>query len=246
MFESGITAQQSCRVFQTTSEVFYGIKYELCPQNVSEEQVIKKKDKKQVNYRKRYSNVLPSTKVIADTKHLLAMQQERNAVLAILDASDDKLATTLHFDTTSRNSIKGQWPSIIIKINDGKKFTLCSLGMTVEIRENITSLLVITLKQMSIASGTDSKELWVKISALMTHSGVKNLLIEEHIANTLMSDHIPFHLLCVSHTCDVFSKGKMLVLCEIQQKIGLIELPSLISLCCNTFYLKVKVPLLLT
>ena len=112
------------------------------------------------------------------------MQQERNAVLAILDASDDKLATTLHFDTTSRNSIKGQWPSIIIKINDGKKFTLCSLGMTVEIRENITSLLVITLKQMSIASGTDSKELWEKISALMTHSGAKNLLIEEHTLQT--------------------------------------------------------------
>lgn len=178
----------------------------------------------QVNYRERYSNVFPSTKVIADTNHLLAMQQERNAVLAILDASDDKLATILHFHNTSRNRIKGQWPSIIIKINDGKKFTMCPLGMAVEIGENITSLLVITLKQMSIASGTDSKELWEKISALMMHSGAKNLLIEEHIANTLMSDHIPFHLLCVSHTCDVFNKGKMLVLCEIEQKIGLREL----------------------
>ena len=32
---AGLTTQQSRRVFQTTSEVFYGIKHELCPQNVA-------------------------------------------------------------------------------------------------------------------------------------------------------------------------------------------------------------------
>ena len=39
-----------------------------------------------------------------------------------------------------------------------------------------------------------------------------------------MSDHIPFHLLCVSHTCEVFDKGNMFVLCETERKIGLREL----------------------
>ena len=59
-----------------------------------------------MDYRERYNNVLPSVKIIADKKHLLAIQQERNAALAILDASDDELATALHFDTTSRKRIR--------------------------------------------------------------------------------------------------------------------------------------------
>ena len=217
------TTEQSRKAFQTTSEVFYGIKYELCPQNVGAEPVMKK-SRKAFDYRERYSNVLPSAKIIADTKHLLAIQQERNAALAILDASDDELAITLHFDTASRKRIKGEWPSIIIRMNGRKKFRMRPRSMAVKTRENITSLLVNTLKRMSIASRTDSKELWEKIAALMTNSVAKNLLIEEQIANTLMSNHIPFHLICVSHTCEIFDKGNMFVLCEIERKIGLREL----------------------
>ena len=40
------------------------------------------------------------------TKHLLDIQQERNAALAILQASYDESAITLHFDITSRKKIK--------------------------------------------------------------------------------------------------------------------------------------------
>ena len=40
----------------------------------------------------------------------------------------------------------------IIRMNGGKKFRMCPLSMAVETRENITSLLVNTLKQMSITS----------------------------------------------------------------------------------------------
>ena len=109
-------------------------------------------------------------------------------------------------------------------MNGGKKFRMRPLSMAVETRENITSLLVNTLKLMSIAGATDSKELWDKISALMTDSAVKNLLIEEQIVNTLMSNHIPFHVLCVSNTCENFDKGYMFELCEIERKIELREL----------------------
>ena len=108
-------------------------------------------------------------------------------------------------------------------MNGGKKFRMRPLSMAVETRENITSLLVNTLKLMSIAGATDSKELWDKISALMTDSAVKNLLIEEQIVNTLMSNHIPFHVICVSNTCENFDKGYMFELCEIERKIELRE-----------------------
>ena len=58
----------------------------------------------------------------------------------------------------------------------------------------------------------------------LSRSLLKILMIEEQIAKNLMSDHIPFHLLCVSHTCEVFDKGNMFVLCKIERKIGLREL----------------------
>ena len=57
-------------------------------------------------------------------------------------------------------------------MNDGKKFRMYSLSMAVEIRENITLLIVNTLKQISIVSGQDSKELWENILALMMNSVV--------------------------------------------------------------------------
>ena len=84
-------------------------------------------------------------------------------------------------------------------MNDGKKFRMYSLSMAVEIRENITLLVVNTLKQISIVSWKDSKELWENISALMMNSDVTNLLIEKQIAKTLMSDYITFLLLCFTH-----------------------------------------------
>ena len=70
--------------------------------------------------------------------------------------------------------------------------------------------------------------MWEKVSALMTDSVAKNLHIEEQTANTVSSSHIPFHLLCVSHTCEVFDEGNISVLCEVERRIGLREL--LISL----------------
>ena len=138
--------------------------------------------------------------------------------------SDDDCVTTLHFDTTSRKRINGEWSSVIIRTKDGEKFRMRPLSMAVETRVNITSMIVAALKRLSVASGADSKELWEKVSALMTDSVAKNLHIKEQIVNTLSSSHIQFLILCVSHTCGVFDKGNISVLCEVERKIGLREL----------------------
>ena len=220
---AGIRIEQARKAFQTTSEVFFGVKYHLSQQD-TEAEPLAKKPRTSSDYNSRYTNLLPSSKVIADTKHLLAIQQERNAALAILDMSDDDCVTTLHFDATSRKRINGEWSSVIIRTKDGKKFRMLLLRMAVETRDNITSLIVAALKRLSVASGADSKELWEKVSTLMTDSVAKNLHTEEQIANTLSSSHISFHLLCASHTCEVFDKGNISVLCEVERKIGLREL----------------------
>ena len=75
---AGITTEQARQTFQTASVVFFGMKYHLSPQD-TEVGPLAKKPHTLSDYNSRYTNVLPSSKVIADTKHLLAIQQERNA-----------------------------------------------------------------------------------------------------------------------------------------------------------------------
>ena len=95
--------------------------------------------------------------------------------------------------------------------------------MAVEDRKNIVSVLVASLSRLALAGSTDKKPLWEKISALMTDSVSKNMEIENLIAATLLSQHIPLHLLYVSHSCEVFDSGKLAVLKHVENKLELQE-----------------------
>ena len=106
--------------------------------------------------------------------------------------------------------------------------------MVAEDRKNIVNLFIATLSRLALTVNTDKKVLWEKVTALMTDSVSKNLEIENHIAASLVSNHIPMHLLCVSHTCEVFDSGNLYVLTQIEKMLGLKEkmisyLPSLHS-----------------
>ena len=90
-----------------------------------------------------------------------------------------------------------------MKTSSGKKFRLRPLNLAVENRKNVVDLFVATLGSLALAANADRKLLWEKISALMTDSVAKNLEIENLIAASLISQHIPLHLLYVSHICEV-------------------------------------------
>ena len=204
------------------SEQFFGVCYQLSPNTGKEEQEQeppKKKVRSKIQYRD-YCEVIPSTKTIMKMKHLLAIQQERNTALALLDTVPSD-PVTLHYDTTKRKHLNGEWPSIVLQTSSGKKYRLRSLNMANEDRRNIVNLLVASLSRLSIASSSKKKHLWEKITALMTDSVSKNLEIENLIAATLLSDHIPLHLLCVSHTCEVFDSGNLAVLRQVELRLGI-------------------------
>ena len=69
---AGITTEQARKAFQTNSEVFLGMKYHLSPHD-REAESLAKKPCTSSHYNSRYINVLPSSKVITDTKHLFAI-----------------------------------------------------------------------------------------------------------------------------------------------------------------------------
>ena len=58
----------------------------------------------------------------------------------------------------------------------------------------------------------------------MTDSVTKNLKVEEGVAETLNSRHIPYHILCKSHACERKDSGNLSLLSKIEGQIGLREL----------------------
>ena len=60
-----------------------------------------------------YEFVLPSAKTLLDHKYLQASQTESDVALAMVNKVDD-VKITLHYNTISRNSTDGGWPSTVI------------------------------------------------------------------------------------------------------------------------------------
>ena len=162
-----------------------------------------------------YENVLPTTKTINDHKQMLTIQHEKDAATALINISIGT-KVTLHYDTTTRSKIDGDWPALILIFSDGQRFPLRPLFFAFEDRNQIVRLIVETYNRLSATilsetSGT-AKDLWEKTTAIMTDSVSKNLKIEDGVAETLHSDHKPYHLLCKSHAVEAFDWSNLEIL----------------------------------
>ena len=63
----------------------------------------------------KYEDVLPSVRTVADYKHLQASQVECDASMV---NKKRNVKVTLHYDSTTRNSIDGEWSSLISRFSD--------------------------------------------------------------------------------------------------------------------------------
>ena len=63
-----------------------------------------------------YSDVLPSARTINTFKHKQALMMEISAAAALLNKKPGT-EVVLHYDTTSRSRIDGEWPSIILNFS---------------------------------------------------------------------------------------------------------------------------------
>ena len=106
------------------------------------------------------------------------------------------MKSTLHYDTTTRNTIDGEWPAIILYFSNRDEYVLRPLFFAYEDRKQIAELLVETYSRLSVAASVDKQEnitpavLWEKTDAIMTDSVSKNLKIEDLIGESLGSGHL--------------------------------------------------------
>ena len=88
--------------------------------------------------------------------------------------------------------------------NECKMISLRPLFFAFEDRDQIVSLIVETLNRLTVVANdpeVTAVHLWKKIDAMMTDAVSKNLKIGG-VAAMLGSHHIPYHLLCKSHTSE--------------------------------------------
>ena len=78
-----------------------------------------------------YQNVLPSAKTLNEYKLMLAVQEETEAANALFNIPES-VKCTLHYDTTSRGKIDGDWPSIMFSFSNNRRFVLCPLFFAFE------------------------------------------------------------------------------------------------------------------
>ena len=214
---------------QVVCQKLYGHHYDLKPPSTSDEPPSAKKPRSSEDY-KLYEKVLPlpSSKSINTFKHKKALCQEVTAAKALMNK---KLSTkvTLHFDTTQRSRIDGDWPCLILNFCDDdraecKMISLRPLFFAFEDRDQIVSLIVETLKRLQVAANDESWTavgLWEQIDAVMTDAVSKNLKIEKVVAEQLGSKHVLYHLLCKSHVCERFDGDNLTTLAAIEDKIDL-------------------------
>ena len=140
------------------------------------------------------------------------------------------MKSTLHNDTTTCNTIDGEWPAIILYFSNGDKYVLRLLFFAYEDRKEIAELLIETYSRLSYAAPVDKLEnitptaLWEKTNAIMTDSVSKNLKIEDLIGESPGSDHQPYQLLCKSHTVEKLDAINLEVLATIEKSVKQREL----------------------
>lgn len=176
---------------------------------------------------KKYRYVLPSRESSTRYKHSKSISQEVIIANALANKSPET-RVTLHFDTTKRSRVPGDWPSLILNFlsdtaEDCKLYPLRAILLTYETREQIADIIVESLNRLSVAGGDEktARELWENIYAYMSDSVTKNIGVPEIVAEKLGSDHKPIHILCKSHVCEKMDECCIDTLAQIERKLNL-------------------------
>lgn len=221
--DAGITPEQSRKAFKSIAKNFFGAEYYLdaneVPKSDQNENDEKENDPKKFKS-DFYEFVLPSYRTVCDTKHSLALNQERNVALTLLEKQED-IKVSAHFDTTSRGFLNYEWPSLILELSNGQTFSLKPLPIGVEDRDAIVDFFVAEMNRLAMAAGTTANLIWETIDSLATDSVSKNLDIGPLIAKKLNSKHVPFHVLCNTHYCEAIDRGNLKTIKMAETAVGL-------------------------
>ena len=152
---------------------------------------------------------MPDIRTVSNFKHKKSLHHQEIQAAQALGNKKEGTRVTLHYDTTSRSRIDGEWPSLILNFlsddkQDCKMYRLRVVFFAFEDRNQIVKLILGIFERLGAATGGNksSKELWENIYAYMTDATSKNLKVENEVSKQIGAKYVPIHLLCKSHICE--------------------------------------------
>ena len=117
----------------------------------------------------------------------------------------------------------------MINFSDKQHFRLRPLLSALKDWAQIVSLIVESFEHLACAASIfmereiTSSQLWEHVDAFMTDSVAKNLEVEKIVPQIIGSNHIPYHILCKSHTVEKLDKSNLDLLSNLQKSVSLGE-----------------------
>ena len=162
-------------------------------------------------------DTLPESKSIRDAGKSIEVMALNEIVKEIMN-SDEQVVVT-YSDDGSKNQGAGSFSVQGITVN-GTYRALPTMSIASESRNNLAALRVAVLEILQAASGVSSKTLFEKIDFIITDQTAHNLKVEELLAKTLESEHIPNHLFCNVHPTLMFNRIITKQWAEIENTLG--------------------------
>ena len=127
----GVSVETSRKALQIVCKDLYNHDVYLSSKEQAENEGVNVKSSKYDNH----SYVVPSVRRITEFKQLQASEMEREAAFALFNKST-LVKSIVHFDTTGRSSLVGEWPSLILKFSEGIEYRLHPIFFAFEDRAN--------------------------------------------------------------------------------------------------------------
>ena len=151
-------------------------------------------------------------------------------VKEVMNSECNEQIVVTYSDDGSKNQGVGSFSVQGITVN-GKYRALPSMSIASESRSNLAALKVAVLDILEAASGVKSKYLFEKIDFVITDQTAHNFNVDEIVAESLQSEHIPVHLFCNVHPSLMFNRVITKQWVEIENTLGRDKIYS--NLLCN-------------
>ncbi|CAH1261889.1 Hypp2477 [Branchiostoma lanceolatum] len=162
-------------------------------------------------------DTLPESKSVRYAGKSIEVLALDEIVKEIMDCDEQVVVTYSHDGSKKQGAGSFSVQGITVK---GRYRSLPTLSIASESRQNLADLKVAMLQILEAASGVASKTLFEKIDFVITDQTSHNFNVDELVAESLESEHIPDHLFCNVHPTLMFNRVITKLWAEIENTLG--------------------------
>ena len=165
-----------------------------------------------------YHNVLPSDTALDRMRDQYARATQRGIGELILGLEEDQ-AVTQHGDSTTR-SMTGKIFTSPLSIGKNCHFSLPIQKLNFETKEDVAQVYATQYEMFSALTGQPASAFFDRMTSFMHDSATEMEQFMSVLQTKVSSNHKPYQLKCVMHTCLGFTETEIKVVSALEQTIG--------------------------